>query len=67
MIYQLEKWTENKVLDKSWSNFIESLVVASEKIYKIDNNVTYITIRCGIAIESLPILVEKCFIYFLKS
>ena len=30
----IQKWTENKVLDKSWSKFIEPSVVAPGKMFK---------------------------------
>ena len=62
----IQKWTENKVLDKSWSKFIEPSVVAPGKMYglikthKVDNPVRVITSGCGTAVENLLIFVEKC-------
>ena len=62
----IQKWTENKVLDKSWSKFIEPSVVAPGKMYglikthKVDNPVRVITSGCGTAVENLSIFVEKC-------
>ena len=62
----IQKWTENKVLDKSWSKFIEPSVVAPGKMYglikthKADNPVRSITNGCGTAVENLSIFVEKC-------
>ena len=61
----IQKWTENKVLDKSWSKFIEpSFVVPGKmhglvKTHKADNPVRVITSGCGTAVENLSILVEK--------
>ena len=62
----IQKWTENKVLDKSWSKFIEPSFVAPGKMYglvkthKADNPVRVITSGCGTAVENLSIFVEKC-------
>ena len=59
----IQKWTENKVIDKSWSKYIEPSFVAPGKMYglvkthKEDNPVTS---RCGTAVENLSIFVEKC-------
>ena len=49
----IQKWTENNVLDKSWSKFIEPPFVAPGKMYglvkthKADNPVRAITSECG--------------------
>ena len=62
----IQKWTENKVLDKSWSKLIEPSFVAPGKMYglvkthKADNPVRVITSGCGIAVENLSKFVEKC-------
>ena len=61
----IQKWTENKVLDKSWSKLIEPSFVAPGKMYglvkthKADNPVRVITSGCGIAVENLSIFIEK--------
>ena len=61
----IQKWTENKFFDKSWSKFIEpSFVVPGKmhglvKTHKADNPVRVITSGCGTAVENLSILVEK--------
>ena len=53
----IQKLTENKVLDKSWSKFIEpSFVVPGKmhglvKTHKSDNPVRVITSGCGTAVE----------------
>ena len=62
----IQKWTENKVIDKSWSKYIEPSFVAPGKMYglvkthKADNPVRVITSKCGTAVENLSIFVEKC-------
>ena len=62
----IQKWTENKVLDESWSKFTEPSVVAPEKMYglikthEVDNPLRVISSGCGTAVESLSIFVEKC-------
>ena len=62
----IQKWTENKVLDKSWSKFNEPSVVAPGKMYglvktyKTDNPVRVMANGCGTAAENLSIFVEKC-------
>ena len=62
----IQKWTENKVIDKSWSKYIEPSFVAPGKMYglvkthKADNPVRVITSGCGTAVENLSIFVEKC-------
>ena len=62
----IQKCTENKVLDKSWSKFIEPSFVAPGLMYglvkthKADNPVRVITSGCGTAVENLSIFVEKC-------
>ena len=61
----IQKLTENKVLDKSWSKFIEPSFVAPGKMYclvkthKENNPVRVITSGCGIAVENLSIFIEK--------
>ena len=62
----IQKCTENKVLDKSWSKFIQPSFVAPGKMYglvkthKADNPVRVITSGCGIAVENLSKFAEKC-------
>ena len=59
----IQKWTENKILDKSWSKIIEPSVVAPGKMYgsikahKVDNPVRVITSGRGTAVENLSIFV----------
>ena len=61
----IQKLTENKVLDKSWSKFIEPSFVAPGKMYclvkthKENNPVRVITSGCGIAVENLSIFIKK--------
>ena len=61
-----QKWTENKVLGKSQSKFIEPSVVAPGKMYglikthKADNPIRVITSDCEAAVENLSIFVDKC-------
>ena len=69
----IQKWTENKVLDKSWSKFVEPSVATVGKLYglfktnKASNPVRVITSGCGTAVENLSIFVGKClFPEFLK-
>ena len=67
----VQKWTENKVLDKSWSKFIERSVVTPGKMYglvktpNIDNPVRVITSECETVLENLAILLKS--IHFLMS
>ena len=62
----IQKWTENNVLDKSWSKFFKPSVVVPGKMYGLvkthdaDNSVWVITSQCGKAVENLLIFVEKC-------
>ena len=62
----IQKWTENKVLDKNWSKFIETSFAAPGKMYglakthRADHPVKVITSGCGTAVENLSIFVEKC-------
>ena len=62
----IQKCTENMVLDKSWSKFIEASFVAPGKMYglvkthKADNPIRVITSGCGTAVENVSIFVEKC-------
>ena len=55
----IQKWTENEVLDKSWSKFTEPSVVAPGKMYglikthKADKPIRVITSGCGTAVENL--------------
>ena len=64
----IQKWTENKVLDKSWSKFIKPSVAAPGKMHGLvkthepDNPVRVINSGCGTAAENLSIFVEKMFI-----
>ena len=58
MNLRIQKWTENNVLDKSWSKFIEPSVVAPWKMHglikthKVDNPVRVITSGCGTGVEN---------------
>ena len=57
----IQKWTENKVLDKSWSKFIEPSVVSPGKMYGlVKTHKADKPVRCGTNVENLSIFVEKC-------
>ena len=62
----VKKWKQNKVLDNSWSRFIETSDVNPRKMcgliktHKVGNPVRVMTSGCGTAMEKISILVEKC-------